>query len=224
MRWLFIGLVIVNIFYFVWTQQWPAAHDQSNNAVRVKKTVDATGIVQLLSEVIELETQAENGGASASRSEELLLGGFADKELAVKLQQRLLSLDINSEVKAIDEQVDVEYWVYLQPLPSRQASMRQLKELQARNIEGYLIAQGDLTNGISLGIFAHENTAQSVAQRLSSVGYEAVIRQIEREQRLYWVLIEADARRLVDKRLLDQLAADFKGMQHLLRPNSKKDR
>lgn len=223
MRWLFIGLVIINIFYFVWSQQW-ASHSDSMDAVKLQKAVPA-GQVKLLSEVEGAdEQQLKTENQSAERAEELLLGGFADEELASKLQQRLLSLDIKSDLKVLDKQVSVEFWVYLQPLPSRQASMRQLKELQARNIEGYLITQGELTNGVSLGLFAHENTAQSVAQRLSAAGYEPVIREIERKQRLYWVLIEANARRLVDEGLLDQLATDFEGMQHLLRPYSKDGR
>lgn len=223
MRWLFIGLVIVNVFYFAWSQQW-AASNQAAGVVKAQKVMLAAGQVQLLSEIVELEQQAVSEGASAGRAEALLLGGFADEETALELQQRLISLDIKSELSALDEQVGVEFWVYLQPLPSRQASVRQLKELQARNIEGYLITQGDLANGISLGMFAHENAAQSVARRLNSVGYEPSVRRVERERRLYWVLIEASARRLVDQSLLEQLAVDFSGMQHLLRPYSEADR
>lgn len=223
MRWLFIGLVIINAFYFLWSQQWASPSDQPS-AAQAQKVASTAGQVQLLSEVVATdEQQAKNKDTFPARAGELLLGGFADEQLAFKLQQRLLSLDIKSEIEAVDEQVSVEYWVYLQPLPSTQASMRQLKELQARNIEGYLITQGDLANGVSLGFFAHEDTAQNVVQRLSSAGYEPVIRQIAREQRLYWVLIEAHGRRLVDEKLLEQLAADFEGIQHLLRPYSQKD-
>lgn len=223
MRWLFTGLVIINVFYFIWNLQWASPSDQASVA-QVQSSAGAAGQVQLLSEVVALDAlQMQDKYTPAVRAEELLLGGFASNELALKLQQRLLSLDINSELEAVDEQVSVEYWVYLQPLPSKQASMRQLKELQARGIEGYLITQGDLANGISLGFFSHENTAQNVVQRLGAAGYESVIRQVAREQRMYWVLIEPHARRLVDERLLEQLAADFEGMQHLLRPYSQKD-
>ena len=165
MRWLFLGLLIVNALYFIWSQQ-----DFTNNAIEDKPVVlpsKATqGQVQLVSEVPELQKQPLSAGLRQEQAEIMLLGGFADEQVAQKLQQRLVSLDIQSKITVLDSQVDIEYWVYLAPLASRQASVRQLKEMQARKIDGYLITQGDLTNGISLGMFAREDSAQSVAERL----------------------------------------------------------
>lgn len=78
-----------------------------------------------------------------------------------------------------------------------------------------------LNNGISLGMFAREDSAQSVADRMSAAGYESSIRVMERSQRLYWVVIAPNARRLVDQALLRQLVADFAGMQHLFMSREK---
>lgn len=223
MRWLFIGLIIVNVFYFVWSQQGFSGDQQ---AAQVGQS-EAAGIgrVELLSEVLpEVASQAAEAQVDTLPVEELLLGGFSGEDTALKLQQRLLSLDIESEIVALDSQVDIEYWVYLQPLPSRQASVRQLQELQARKIDSFLITQGDLANGISLGMFSREDSAQGVVGRLSAAGYEPLIRPVERLQRLYWVLIDSTARRLVDEKLLKQLVQDFAGMQHLLRPHTANER
>lgn len=218
MRWLFIGLVIINIFYFIWRQQDFSSSEQQLEIVKPQQT-ERGQQVRLLSEVLSVEEgQAVGAKLDQSPAEELLLGGFSDQATVLELQQRLLSLDIASRVTALESQVDIEYWVYLQPLPSRQASVRQLKELQARGIEGYLITQGDLANGISLGMFAREDSALGVVGRLSEAGYETLIKPVERSQRLYWVVIAADARRLVDEKLLKQLVEDFGEMQHLLRP------
>ena len=63
----------------------------------------------------------------------MYLGSFEQEAEALALEQRLLSLDIQSGVRSIDAAAGVDYWVYLVPLASRQASLRQLKELQARN-------------------------------------------------------------------------------------------
>jgi cell division septation protein DedD len=221
MRWLFLGLLIVNALYFVWSQQ-----DFANNAVDEVKPVALSsratqGQVQLVSEVPELQKQPQRAGLRQEHAEIMLLGGFADEQMAQKLQQRLVSLDIQSKITVLDSQVDIEYWVYLAPLASRQASVRQLKEMQARKIDGYLITQGDLTNGISLGMFAREDSAQSVAERLKEAGYEPLIRAIERSQRLYWVAIGEESRRLVGQGLLKQLVQDFNDMRHLLLPSDK---
>lgn len=218
MRWLFLGLIIINAFYFVWSRQAANLTEQVLPVLASQRAAHFNQ-VKLLSETDNIESNVLN--VSAADQELMLLGGFSDNDLAQRLQQRLLSLDIESQVTALDSQVDIEYWVYLQPLPSRQASVRQLKELQARNIEGYLITTGDLNNGISLGMFAREDSAQSVADRMSAAGYESSIRVMERSQRLYWVVIAPNARRLVDQALLRQLVADFAGMQHLFMSREK---
>lgn len=222
MRWLFIGLIIVNVFYFVWSQQGVSGGQQP--ATTAQSTTTGVSKVELLSEVLpEANSQAVEVQARTYPAGELLLGGFSDEETALKLQQRLLSLDIESEVTALDSQVDIEYWVYLQPLPSRQASVRLLQELQALKIDSFLITQGDLANGISLGMFSREDSAKGVVEQLSRVGYEPLIRPVERLQRLHWVVIDSNARRLVDEKLLKQLVTDFAGMQHLLRPSTENE-
>lgn len=220
MRWLFLGLLIVNALYFVWTQQ-----DFANKPIEVASVASTSSVmhekVQLVSEVPELQKQPQKQKLRQEQVEIMLLGGFADEQMAQKLQQRLVSLDIQSKITALDSRVDIEYWVYLAPLASRQAAVRQLKEMQARKIDGYLITQGDLANGISLGMFAREDSAQSVAERLEEAGYEPSIRAIERSQRLYWVAIGEDSRRLVGSGLLKQLVKDFDQMKHLLLPSDK---
>jgi len=218
MRWLFLGLIIINVFYFLWSHQATGVSEHGGRLVETQ-SVMYSGQVELLSEAVNLENKLPKG--DAAEGEVMLLGGFSDDSVAQKLQQRLFSLDIESQVAALDSQVAVEYWVYLQPLPSRQASVRQLKELQARKIDGYLITTGDLSNGISLGMFAHEDSAQGVVERMSAAGYEPSIKAVERSQRLYWAVIEPSARRLVDEALLKQLVGDFAEMQHLFIPREK---
>lgn len=218
MRWIFLGLVIINAFYFFWSQQRVSVGDESLQVFAKERSFYADQ-VKLLSETGGLDSKALKN--EAVEQEVMLLGGFGDEGLAQRLQQRLISLDIDSRVTALDSQVDVEYWIYLQPLPSRQAAVRQLKELQARKIDGYLITTGDLSNGISLGMFSREDSAQGVAERMSAAGYEPSIRAVERSQRLYWVVIEPSARRLVDEVLLKQLVGDFSDMQHLFMSQEK---
>lgn len=219
MRWLFLGLLIVNGFYFIWTQQDFVAKDSTQTRI-VLHEGRGQGQVKLIGEVDHLE-RTPVLAETQKQAEIMLLGGFADEPAIERLQQRLLSLDIETKITGLDSQVDTEYWVYLAPLASRQASVRQLKEMQARKIDGYLITQGDLTNGISLGMFAREDSAQSVVERLKEAGYEPLIRAIQRAQRLYWVAISEHSRRLVEPLLLKQLVLDFPEMKHLLLPSEQ---
>ncbi len=217
MRWLFLLLLVLNLFYYVWHQQ--------QAPLRVKE-VESFSLYQGGRQNIRLVSEADvaaipvapvvvgQGGQAVC----LFLGSFEREDDARALEQRLLSLDIESTVQSVDAAVGVDYWVYLIPLASRQASLRQLKELQARKIDSYIIGQGDLANGISLGIFPRSDSAESVMQRLREAGYEPMLRELSRAHRAFWVRISPASRRLASDVLLEGLARDFERLEHQLMP------
>ncbi len=217
MRWFFLLLLVLNLFYYVWHQQ--------QAPLRVKE-VESFSLYQGARQNIRSVSEADvarvsvDSGAQVVSSQAvcLYLGSFEQEAEALALEQRLLSLDIQSGVRSIDAAAGVDYWVYLVPLASRQASLRQLKELQARKIDSYIIGQGDLANGISLGIFPRSDSAESVMQRLREAGYEPMLRELSRAHRAYWVRIAPESRRLASDALLESLARDFERLEHQLMP------
>lgn len=220
MRWILLLLLLLNAFYYVWHKQEaplrakevaPAgAYQSSRKDIRLLSEVD----VSRSRADLPLAAETQSPGAAVC----LYLGRFEEEVKARGVEQRLLSLDIQAEVRSIDAAAGVEYWVYLPPLASRQASLRQLRELQARRIDSYIITQGELANGISLGIFPLSDSADSVMQRLRDVGYEPQIRELSRAHRSFWVRVAPESRRLADEFLLGRLAGDFEGLQHQLMP------
>src|SRR5690606_2058873 len=124
------------------------------------------------------------------------------ESIASAVEQRLLSLDIHSQIQSEDAAAGVDFWVYLPPLVSRQASLRLLRELQSRNIDSYIITAGDLTNGISLGIFSRKDSTESVINRLREVDYDALVRELPRVHRKYWVRVDGASRELLHEALL----------------------
>lgn len=214
MRWLFLLLLVLNAFYFVWNRQQVPLQPKEVAPVAVSGVRQD---IQLLSEsgvAPDVRPVAQERAADVC----MFLGSFPDRSGAAALEQRLLSLDIQSDVQVSEASGSVDFWVYLAPLASRQASLRQLRELQARRIDSYIITQGELANGISLGIFPRHDSAESVMQRLRAAGYEPRLRELARSVSSYWVRIEPGGRRLVDEGLLQRLAADFPGLQHQLMP------
>lgn len=219
MRWLFLLLLVLNLFYYVWHQQQAPLRVKEVEPMSLYRGQQQD--IRLLSEADQAQARHEVvAPASPAGVTEtcLFLGSFQQEAAAGQVEQRLMSLDIQAEVRAVDASAGLDYWVYLPPLASRQASLRQLKELQARKIDSYIITQGDLANGISLGIFPRDDSAQSVMRRLVDAGYEPLLRELPRAQRSYWVRIAPQSRRLADDFLLQQLASDFKGLQHQLMP------
>jgi len=215
MRWSFLLLLVLNLFYYVWHQQ--------QAPLRVKEVLPlspyrgAQQDIRLVSEAERPQVRAESGEEEADAAC-LFLGGLEEEGAAHAVEQRLLSTDIKAAVEVLDAAVGLDYWVYLAPLASRQASLRQLKELQARKMDSYIISQGDLVNGISLGIFPRSDSAQSVMQRLREAGYEPMLRELARAHRNYWVKIAPESRLLVSDALLNRLAEDFSGLEHQLMP------
>lgn len=217
MRWIFMLLVVLNAFYYVWHQQQVPM--QAKEVAPLSLYQDSRRDIQLLS-----ESKPQERRASAVKEEQpeqavcLFLGRFDEEAQALQVEQRLLSLDIRSQSQVVESAGAVDYWVYLPPLASRQASLRQLRELQARKIDSYIISQGDLANGISLGIFPRHDSADSVISRLRRAGYEPLLRELPRANRSHWVRIAPESRRLVDDSLLERLSLDFNGLQHQLMP------
>jgi cell division septation protein DedD len=215
MRWMFLWLVVLNLFYYVWHQQ--QAPLRVTEIAPLNMAQDSKRDIRLLSES-SAPPRREVAVAQPSEAVCLFLGSFEEMVDASAVEQRLLSLDIQSRVQSMDAAAGVDYWVYLPPLASRQASLRQLRELQARKIDSYIITQGDLANGISLGIFPRSDSAQSVMQRLRDAGYEPSLRELTRAHRSFWVRISPQSRRLADDSLLQRLAFDFKGLEQQLMP------
>lgn len=215
MRWMFLWLVVLNLFYYVWHQQQVPL--RVTEIAPLDMAQSSKRDIRLLSES-SAPVRREVAVAEEAEAVCLFLGSFEQMPEASAVEQRLLSLDIRSQVQSVDAAAGVDYWVYLPPLASRQASLRQLRELQARKIDSYIITQGDLANGISLGIFPRNDSAESVMQRLREAGYEPLLRELTRAHRSFWVRIAPESRRLAEDSLLERLAFDFKGLQHQLMP------
>lgn len=215
MRWMFLWLIVLNLFYYVWHQQ--QAPLRVTEIAPLNMAQGSKRDIRLLSES-SAPARRERAEAQPVEAVCLFLGSFELMTDASAVEQRLLSLDIQSRVQSMDAAAGVDYWVYLPPLASRQASLRQLRELQARKIDSYIITQGDLANGISLGIFPRSDSAQSVMQRLRDAGYEPSLRELTRAHRSFWVRVSPQSRRLADDSVLQRLAFDFKGLEQQLMP------
>lgn len=214
MRWLFLLLIVLNILLGLYhLNKSPVA---AGSSAVVSNASDETGI-KLLSEAKKIEPKQP---VQPSDSACLSIGGFDEETVALEVRQRLLSVDLNSRVESVDEAAGVDYWVYLAPLVSRQASLRQLRELQSRNIDSYIITVGDLSNGISLGIFSRRDSAESVVKRLQLVDYAASIRELPRTHRRYWVVVEGLDQQPLTQTLLNELIVNFPGLEHRQMPCS----
>lgn len=87
MRWLFLLLLVLNVFYYVWHQQ---------EAPLKVKDVAPLSLYKGNQQEIRLLRETGVSTPARRRDECLVVGGLAGKEQLDALRQRLLSLDINA--------------------------------------------------------------------------------------------------------------------------------
>lgn len=124
------------------------------------------------------------------------VGPFASPADADALQQRLRALDVPANRRALEISDGRGYWVHLPPELSQRAALQKLHELQAKDIDSYVIPRGELENGISFGMFSREPLAKARRDELVAMGYDAEIHEIERTHREIWLAMpvrDADA-------------------------------
>src|SRR5690606_27178288 len=106
-----------------------------------------------------------------------------------------------------------DYWVYLPPLADRNAAIDVLRELQQiRKIDSFLISQGPLANGISLGLFKNRDAAVSLQEQRIAEGLDARLIEVERNATEVWVLISGDLNEAAAQKVNELLvSAKFPG-------------
>jgi hypothetical protein len=114
MRWLFLLLLMLNGFYYVWHQQ--EAPLRAKEVLPLALNRADRQHIQLLSETNG--SDAQESGNSETQKKCLYLGGFSGRNEASVVGQRLLSLDVQSQVVMLTIDGQSTYWAKIDP-PSR---------------------------------------------------------------------------------------------------------
>ncbi|MGN8261901.1 hypothetical protein ACLEJW_21535 [Pseudomonas sp. SMSB3] len=110
MRWLFLLLLVLNVFYYVWHQQQAPL-----------KAKDVAPLLLYKGNQQEIRLLKETGAATPARRRDecLVVGGLAGREQLEALRQRLLSLDINAATVAGQIPGAEGLWVKIAPESER---------------------------------------------------------------------------------------------------------
>ncbi|MEB0042674.1 MULTISPECIES: hypothetical protein [unclassified Pseudomonas] len=104
MRWLFLLLLVLNIFYYLWHQQEAPLH---------AKEIIPFSLYKSSQQDIKLLSESDSPGKADEKC--LYLGGFTRQEDARSVEQRLTSLDIQSQPVSLDESSSATYWLKILP-------------------------------------------------------------------------------------------------------------
>lgn len=215
LRWLVIGLLLCNAIYFAWEHNLRG----STAAVVVGRAPQMGARLELLSPVAGAAAPVEAAADVAPRVPVChMIGPFKERISADQIKDHLKALDIKVNAYQINIPDKPDYWVHLGPMRSRKEALDLLRELQAKNIDSFLITEGELVNGVSLGFFTREDLAGAVLKQRRDSGYDAKIRTVPRFSKEIWQVFAGDEHLKLSDELWQQIKAGTQGLE--LRKNS----
>lgn len=209
MRWIFLTVLAINIAILAYGQWLRFDGGSARNVTQStpqESKLDSVPSLVLLSEVAAQKQPVESirvikdvgqdVGAiensdvvPISRSLCTLVGSFSGQAEAEYFVRRLNGLGVKAKVKNLLVSTTVGYWLHLPPLSSRKELLRRLSELQRQGVDSYVIPDGELENGISLGMFSERQRAELLQKNISQLGYSPQIAKVPREKRELWVFL-----------------------------------
>ena len=234
MRWIILVLLFMNIGYFAWGTYQQSLQSYEQPSRRTSEVQQGKRLVlwsesgrdlpksELLPGPVVFERPEHSPEQPLEEIDKkcLLLGPFPSSKKADQIQQRLFSLGIPSREKSDTENLTYDYWVHIPPLSGREAAIRLLRELQGQEIDSFVITQGELANGISLGLFSKEVSANKVSSRLLQAGYETRIKKLARQPRVFWLELTQEHAGKLTAELQEEFAEEYNDLK-ILEKNCK---
>ena len=116
------------------------------------------------------------------------VGPFDARTQAQRVMHKLSGLGFPPRLRTQTQRVPGDYWVYLPPLPSRQAALQMIHALAGRGMKNYfIVTSGEQQNAISLGVFKDKESAERRKAQVTAMGYTPVLGRRPTERSVYWL-------------------------------------
>jgi len=203
MKWFVFTLLLVNIVIFVW-------HFQPESSRKSRLVDDQLTRLVLLKEFEQQLVLSEIVGDSSKCFSIGPFNRWASFNIA---QKKMETAGIKTFGRVSSDSVRNGYWVMLQAKGSRNQAMLQIQRLKEKGVQDYfLVAAGEMTNSISLGVFSKPKLAKRRKDNVSKLGFEPIIKKITIPNRVYWLEWPRFGETQPDKSLLGSLMTRFAGI------------
>ena len=208
MRWIFYTLIALNLGYFVWqvvvtskarTVISPQLNAQANLDGSIKLLAEAReqikpGVQNKNEESVNLIAAApdpvKGGDAVGEGSQCDQFGPFVDERSLSLFVNFLLGLKLKPQVFKESLVLEPFYWVYLTPLESTLRALEIMSELKAEGVEAFLISEGELKDGLSLGVYQDEAAVGALRSTIEELGFEIEVLKKSRRYEAGWVQLQ----------------------------------
>jgi hypothetical protein len=209
-----VNLLAAAVFIFQWRADQVNALSNSNNdrvgllhksILLVSETRGDAAVTRKPGSVAEAAQLVRSGTLSESASDPItvnpvciMLGPYFSLSNA-RSAANSAGLDddwIESEDFTDDK---VDYRVHIAPASSIEEAYRTLKLLRSNSIDSFVMTDGPLARGISLGVFSSRESAKRFRMQSSLIVFKPVVAPISRIQRSHWLKLEHKDRDILDK-------------------------
>ncbi len=207
MRYIVVTLLLANLGYFAYDWYYPAAAPAPKPVVSNREPK-----IELLDErrpefsgelLVAIENPLERSDIGICEG----IGPFLSLASSQNVQERLGAVGFPTTMKIADSETgSFDYRVMLPPHATAEEAFRRLRELQARDIDSYVITQGAEALGISMGVFSTEAAAERVQDSLRREGYSTEIMAIPQLNREFWLFAAPGL--TVDNRVIQVLGEE----------------
>ena len=170
MRILFYVLMLANASFLAYAWFGPGAQ-ASGDAQIIAQQLNPEKIRLLQPEQVSALTRKPESAPAKPATVCLEWGAFAGAEVA-RAEQALEPLALGTQLSQRRQEDLAGFWVYMAPLPNRQAAAQKASELKRLGVDDYFIVPDDpkWRNAISLGIFKTEEAAKARLAALRAQG------------------------------------------------------
>ncbi len=197
LRWMVVALLVLNALVFAWYRYGgmgapidgslvPALRAEGGALSLLSASSDSSSRDKAVA-VVSPEPVKPEADRSAVCG---MFGAFPELISARQVRDRLRAIGLIADIVGVSVPLRTDYWVHLGPYASRDEALAQLKVLQDAGVDSFLINDGELANGISLGLFRQQGSAESLLKKRQAEGYEAAMREMPRTSEELWVLLE----------------------------------
>lgn len=210
MRWIAASLVLINLVIAGW-YLWQPGTEHVAAEPRAEGGMPEVQFGNLRTErgqdALDIPVLTTLNGERGDVPQCAFVGVFADAEQAETAQRRLEALEIQSSVVQVAVPDEPLWWVHLAPASSQPEAERRLRQLNERQIDSFLVSEGEFRNAISLGYFRSRENAITLRERMQADDVDAQLREIQRFRDTYWLTIEPEYAALIGERSLEAIRA-----------------
>ncbi len=175
-----IGLLALNVFYFVWVLvAGPAGYTPPP---KLEKGVAGLTLVPKLSNA---SYQRSSSGTPSSCYS---FGPFDSKKSAQIIANKINGFGLWTDITNQQTMQTLNYLVYLQPFATRAEAMNVIAEISKHEIKEYkLVESGPYKNAIALRSFNDLDKARRHSEYIRFLGFDARYTTQKKRKEVYWI-------------------------------------